>query len=142
MIIFLTTLKTGISVDSTILKEKNKLVLIRFGITQSIGCKRMDDILEKIELKLKDLCTFYKVDIYEVNDFSIMYELYDPCSIMFFYRNKHIMIDLGTGNNNKINWVINNKQELIDIIETIYRGVKKGKGLILSPKDYSTKFKY
>jgi hypothetical protein len=23
---------------------------------------------------------------------------------MFFFRNKHIMIDLGTGNNNKINW--------------------------------------
>jgi hypothetical protein len=32
-----------------------------------------------------------------------MYELYDPCTVMFFYRNKHIMIDLGTGNNNKIN---------------------------------------
>ena len=23
-----------------------------------------------------------------------MYELYDPCTIMFFFRNKHIMIDL------------------------------------------------
>ena len=30
-----------------------------------------------------------------------MYELYDPVTVMFFYRNKHIMIDLGTGNNNK-----------------------------------------
>ena len=52
------------------------------------------------------------------------------------------MIDLGTGNNNKINWVINSKQELIDIIETIYIGAKKGKGLVISPKDYSTKYKY
>lgn len=42
-----------------------------------------------------------------------MYELYDNCTVMFFYRygypsgptdsrNKHIMIDLGTGNNNKM----------------------------------------
>lgn len=63
-----------------------------------------------------------------------MYELYDPCTVMFFFRNKvrpdfpsettaaasalpellcprcltvlcglqHIMIDLGTGNNNKV----------------------------------------
>jgi hypothetical protein len=31
------------------------------------------------------------------------------------------MIDLGTGNNNKINWAFNEKQELIDIIETVYR---------------------
>ena len=29
---------------------------------------------------------------------------------MFFYRNKHMMIDLGTGNNNKVNWVIKDKQ--------------------------------
>ena len=29
---------------------------------------------------------------------------------MFFHRNKHIMIDLGTGNNNKINWALTNKQ--------------------------------
>lgn len=38
-----------------------------------------------------------------------------------------MMIDLGTGNNNKINWAMNNKQELIDIIECIYRGARKGK---------------
>lgn len=77
-----------------------------------------------------------------------MYELYDPCTVMFFYRsvhdfriqprihlgvvcrNKHIMIDLGTGNNNKMsvsvtlpyecnshpysvsNWAMDNKQEV------------------------------
>ena len=32
------------------------------------------------------------------------------------------MIDLGTGNNNKINWAIEDKQEVIDIVETVYRG--------------------
>eukprot|EP00808_Paulinella_micropora_P019349 g17533.t1 len=69
-----------------------------------------------------------------------MYELYDPCTTMFFYRNKHIMIDLGTGNNNKINWALKDKQEMIDIIETVYRGAKKGRGLVVSPKDYSTKW--
>ena len=37
-------------------------------------------------------------------DFNAMYELYDPMSIMFFFRNKHIMVDLGTGNNNKARW--------------------------------------
>jgi hypothetical protein len=44
------------------------------------------------------------------SDFNKMYELYDPCTIMFFFRNKHIMIDLGTGNNNKINWAMEDKQ--------------------------------
>lgn len=53
-----------------------------------------------------------------------------------------MMIDLGTGNNNKINWPLKNKQELIDICEVIYKGARKGKGLVVAPKDYSTKYKY
>lgn len=44
------------------------------------------------------------------------YELYDPLTIMFFFRNKHMMCDFGTGNNNKMNWVLEDKQELIDIV--------------------------
>lgn len=47
------------------------------------------------------------------------------------------MCDFGTGNNNKLNWVLEDKQELIDIIETIYRGAKKGRGLVVSPKGES-----
>ena len=43
--------------------------------------------------------------------------VYDPCSIMFFFRNKQVMIDLGTGNNNKINWQVEDKQVTIDVIE-------------------------
>jgi DIM1 family U5 snRNP protein len=31
---------------------------------------------------------------------------------------------------------------MIDIIEVIYRAARKGKGLAVSPKDYSTKYKY
>ncbi len=47
------------------------------------------------------------------------------------------MCDFGTGNNNKLNWVLEDKQELIDIIETISRGAKKGRGLVVSPKGTS-----
>ena len=52
------------------------------------------------------------------------------------------MVDVGTGNNNKINWVLGDRQEMIDIIEIVYRGASKGRGLVVSPKDYSTKYKY
>jgi DIM1 family U5 snRNP protein len=114
--------------------------------------------------KIKNFAVIYLVDISEVPDFNKMYELYDPCTTMFFYRNKHIMIDLGTGNNNKINWALDDTQEFIDIVETVYRGARKGKfllakfllkyfsymililflgrGLVISPKDYSTKYRY
>ncbi len=36
--------------------------------------------------------------------------------VMFFYRNKHIMIDLGTGNNNKITWPFHDKQVIRNIV--------------------------
>ena len=70
----------------------------------------------------------------QVPAFNAMYELYDACTIMFFFRNKHIQIDLGTGNNNKINWALSDKQEFIDIVETVYKGARKGRGLVVSPK--------
>ena len=44
------------------------------------------------------------------------------------------MIDLGTGNNNKINWALDDKGEFIDIVETVFRGARKGRGLVISPK--------
>ena len=60
--------------------------------------------------------------------------LYDPVTVMFFFRNKHMMIDLGTGvasacacirsfavlsssgNNNKVNWAMNDKQAWVAFV--------------------------
>ena len=98
--------------------------------------------LASVADKVKNFAVIYCVDIDEVPDFNTMYELYDPCTVMFFFRNKHIMIDLGTGNNNKINWAMDDKQEFIDVCEVVYAGASKGRGLVVSPKDYSTKYKY
>uniref|UniRef100_A0A8C6WNX4 Thioredoxin-like protein n=1 Tax=Neogobius melanostomus TaxID=47308 RepID=A0A8C6WNX4_9GOBI len=118
-------LHNGWQVDQAILSEEDRVLVIRF-------------VLYSIAEKVKNFAVIYLVDITEVPDFNKMYELYDPCTVMFFFRNKHIMIDLGTGNNNKINWTMEDKQEMIDIVETVYRGARKGRGLVVSPKDYST----
>jgi Mitosis protein DIM1 len=43
-------------------------------------------------------CLPCQVDLNQVPfDFISMYELFDDCTTMFFYSNKHIMVDLGTG---------------------------------------------
>ncbi|KAF8360693.1 hypothetical protein PRIPAC_87616 [Pristionchus pacificus] len=159
----LTHLNNGWQVDQAILAEEDRVVIIRFGHDWDPTCMRMDEVkrfvlnkapypvltLYKIAAKVKNFAVIYVVDItkvgvyrLEVPDFNKMYELYDPCTVMFFFRNKHIMVDLGTGNNNKINWAMSDGQEFIDIIETVYRGARKGRGLVVSPKDYSTKYKY
>ena len=135
-------LHSGWEVDQTILSEEDRLVILRFGTDYDETCMQMDEVLNGVADKVKNFAVIFLVDITQVPDFNEMYELYDPCTVMFFYRNKHMMIDLGTGNNNKINWAITDKQEFIDIVEVVFRGARKGRGLVISPKDYSTKYRY
>lgn len=135
-------LHSGWEVDQAIVTEEDRVVVIRFGHDADPTCMVQDSILASIADKVRNFAVIYCVDITEVPDFNNMYELYDDCTTMFFYRNKHIMVDLGTGNNNKINWALTDKQEFIDIIEIVYRGARKGRGLVVAPKDYSTKYRY
>jgi DIM1 family U5 snRNP protein len=130
-------LKTGWHVDQAIMSEDDRLVVIRFGRDWDPDCMRQDEMLYRIADKVKNFAVIYLCDIDEVPDFNKMfvpslslgslitqtnyylpcrYELYDPLTIMFFFRNKHMMCDFGTGNNNKMNWVLEDKQELIDIV--------------------------
>ncbi len=135
-------LHTGWDVDKAIVNEEKRVVVVRFGSDSDKTCMQMDEVISQISEDVKNFAVIYLVDTREVPDFNEMYELYDPCTVMFFFRNKHIMIDLGTGNNNKITWPITVRQELIDIIEVVYRGAKKGRGQVMAPKDYSTQYKY
>lgn len=135
-------LRNGWEVDQAIITEEDRVVIIRFGHDYDSQCMQMDETLADVSEEIQKFAVIYVVDITKVSCFNSMYELYDPCTVMFFFRNKHIMIDLGTGNNNKINWPMTDRQEFIDIVETVYRGARKGKGLVVSPKDYSSKNKY
>src|SRR5690348_5250649 len=123
-------LHSGWAVDQAIVQEEERVVIIRFGHDYDKICIEFDEALSKIAEKVKNMAIIFLVDISEVKDFNSMYELYDPCTQMFFYRNRHIQVDLGTGNNNKINFLIKEKQELIDLIETVFKGARKGKGLV------------
>ncbi|KAK0786499.1 Thioredoxin-like 4A [Friedmanniomyces endolithicus] len=123
-------LVTGWHVDQAIMSEEDRLVVIRFGRDWDPDCMRQDEVLYKIADRVKNFAVIYVCDIDQVPDFKQMYELYDTVTLMFFFRNKHMMCDFGTGNNNKLNWVLEDKQELIDIVETIYKGAKKGRGLV------------
>ena len=104
------------------MSEEDRLVVIRFGRDWDPDCMRQDEILYRIADKVKNFAVIYLCDIDEVPDFNKMYELYDTVTIMFFFRNKHMMCDFGTGNNNKLNWVLEDKQELIDIVSTPVMG--------------------
>ncbi|KIM60250.1 hypothetical protein SCLCIDRAFT_16365 [Scleroderma citrinum Foug A] len=131
---FLPHLPSGWHVDEAIKSEEDCIVVIRFGHDWDPQCMKMDETLYAVAEKVQNFAVIYLVDITNVPDFNKMYELYDPCTVMFFHRNKYIMIDLWLVMVIIRNWAMDNKQELIDIIETVYRGASKGRGLVVSPK--------
>ncbi|KAI3840690.1 hypothetical protein MKW92_012678 [Papaver armeniacum] len=114
-------LHSGWAVDQAILAEEERLVVIRFGHDWDETCMQMDEVLSSVAETIKNFAVIYLVDITEVPDFNTMYELYDPSTF---------------------NWALKDKQEFVDIIETVYRGARKGRGLVIAPKDYSTKYRY
>lgn len=135
--IFLPHLTTGWHVDQAILHDEDKVVVIRFGNDALPECMQMDEVLYGIAEQVRNFASIYICDTTEVTDFNEMYELWDPLTVMFFYRNQHIMCDYGTGENNKLTLPVTDPQKMIDIIETIYRGAVKGKRFVVSPYDFS-----
>ena len=117
MSFLLKRLENGWQVDQAILSEEDRVVILRFGRDHDRECMQMDATLAGIANLVKNFAVVYVVNIDEVRDFNTLYELYDACTVMFFFRNRRVLVDLGTGNNNKINWAITNKQEMIDIVE-------------------------
>jgi hypothetical protein len=49
-----------------------------------------DEVLYQLAEEVKNFAVVYLVDITETPDFNQMYELYDPCTVMFFFRNKSV----------------------------------------------------
>lgn len=70
------------------MQEEARVVVIRFGHDWDETCMQMDEILASTTDKMKNFAVTYLVDISEVPEFNAMYELYDPCTVMFFFRNK------------------------------------------------------
>ena len=132
-------LKTAWHVDQAIIHEEERIVIVRFGRDWDLECMQMDYKLASLQEQISRMAIIYVVDIDQTPGFNVMYELYDPVTVMFFYRKKHIQVDLGTGNNNKINFVTPNKEDLLTIIEEVYTGAKRGKSIVFSTKSYSIK---
>ncbi len=95
-------------VDDTLLsaRDTNACVAIRFGRTADPLCAECDarlselliqfrerDVEEEVSLPL----SIYTVDIDEVPEFTYMYELYDPFTIMLFHQSQPIVLETRHG---------------------------------------------
>ncbi|CCW68281.1 unnamed protein product [Phytomonas sp. Hart1] len=127
--------------DSTQVEMHQKSNVVA-GMEHYLFTHQMDALLVEISPKVRKYCTIYAVDTNKVPEFNQMYELghdRDPFAVMFFFRNAHIRVDVGTGNYNKINFfAFEDADEFISIINAAYRAGKLGKNMTSSDKKYST----
>lgn len=111
------------------------------GAEHYLLTQKMDALLEMLAPKVRKFCAIYTVDTTKVTEFNALYELghdKDPFAVMFFFRNAHIKVDVGTGNTNKINFfAFEDWQEFLPIIEAAFRAGKLGKRIATTEKSYS-----
>lgn len=112
------------------------------GMEHYLATQKMDALLQIMAPKVRKFCTIFTVDTTKVTEFNALYELghdRDPFAIMFFYRNTHIKVDLGTGNTNKLNfYAFEEWSDLLPIVEAVYRAGKLGKHITSTERQYST----
>uniref|UniRef100_A0A7S1W6X8 Uncharacterized protein n=1 Tax=Neobodo designis TaxID=312471 RepID=A0A7S1W6X8_NEODS len=145
-------LHTAWDVDRTIVLDEEHVVAVRFSRHETCADEddpvafehhmltaQMDGALAEIATRVRNFCRIYAVDTNKVPEFNEMFELNDPrepFALLFFFKNKHIKLDVSTGNNNKVNFVVE-PDDLIDMIEVVYRAGDKGRGLATGVKKFS-----
>lgn len=93
----------------------------------------IDEKLVKVIPVVRKYCQVYAVDTSKVTEFDALYEFNDvdePFALMFFWANKQVKVDVGTGNNNKINFSQITEGHLLDVIRKSYKVGNDGKGIV------------
>lgn len=135
--ILLPALSTKEEVDRVILSTRDKVLLLRFGCSNDLECMKLDDILAKLTEELSNMAEIYTVDVYAVPVYTQYFDISLIPSTIFFFNAQHIKVDWGTPDHTKFVGSFKTKQNVVDVVEVIYRGAMKGKLIVKSPLDHS-----
>ncbi|CAE1256725.1 Thioredoxin-like protein 4B,Thioredoxin-like protein 4A [Acanthosepion pharaonis] len=135
--ILLPALSTKEEVDRAILSTRDKVLLLRFGCSSDLECMKLDDILAKLTEELSNMAVIYTVDVYAVPVYTQYFDISLIPSTIFFFNAQHIKVDWGTPDHTKFVGSFKTKQNVVDVVEVIYRGAMKGKLIVKSPLDHT-----
>ncbi|ADM11120.1 Dim1-like protein [Encephalitozoon intestinalis ATCC 50506] len=110
-----------------------RLVVIRFGDKEDPLCTHTDALLEKICPLLSNYVDIYVCERNSVKELEEVMRLDSPLNIMCFFNRRHIKIDCSSGDNDKINFLVENEEMLVEIFTLAYKAGVRGKGIIKSP---------
>lgn len=117
-------LNTDYSVDQAILDQDNKILII--GIYPKFYQANTENYLDRLNLFKKE-ANLYKISTKKVKEFNIIYEINDTISFIFYFENKKIFVDSGSGDNNKIEGLMFNSKYFKRIVNLICKNCMKGK---------------
>ena len=117
-------LNTDYSVDQAILDQNNKILII--GFYPKFYQANTENYLDSLNLFKKE-ANLYKISTKKVKEFNIIYEINDTISFIFYFENKKIFVDSGSGDNNKIEGLMFNSKYFKRIVNLICKNCMKGK---------------
>ncbi|CAD5124791.1 DgyrCDS13053 [Dimorphilus gyrociliatus] len=134
----LPSLKSKSEIDEAIMNTKDLVLVLRFGKEDDGECMKLDHVLSKAAPLLTNMARIYQIDVKSSEVYNNYFDIsYIPATI-FFFNAQHIRIDWGTPDQTKLIGSLSSKQEVIDVVETVFRGAMKGKMNLTSPLDRST----
>lgn len=138
----LDSLETKEDIDRAITKTTDIVLVLRFGRNEDSTCLQLDHLLAKCAAELANMAQIFIVDVDKVPVYTKYFDITLIPSTVFFFNAQHIKVDWGTPDHTKFVGSFRNKQDLIDVVEVIYRGAMKGKVIVTSPLDPANVPKY
>ena len=117
-------LNTDYSVDQAILDQNNKILII--GFYPKFYQANTENYLDSLNLFKKE-ANLYKISTKRVKEFNIIYEINDNICFIFYFENKKIFVDSGSGDNNKVEGLMFNSKYFKRIVNLICKNCMKGK---------------
>nr|UXY87407.1 DIM1 family protein [Cryptomonas sp.] len=117
-------------IDQAILDEEEKILCIVFQNSLNVQVLKFKKMILKFHNIINRYVVVYYTNTKLANGYDLMYELFKVYSVIFFFRNKRIIIDTNTGNNNKLENLFLNSSKFIKYCEIIFWNINKGKNAV------------
>lgn len=122
-------------IDRLICDTLDKVLVLRFGRSSDVVCMQLDEILAKTAREVSKFASIALVDI-DAEEIQVYVKYFDitwiPATI-FFFNAQHMKMDSGSPDHTKWIGAFHNKQDFLDVVETIFRGAMKGKVIVTCP---------
>lgn len=136
MSIGLRKLSTKKEVDQAIKGTVDKVLVLRFG--EEADCLRIDDILSKAAPLLSLMAEVYAVEPHSVPVYTRYFDVTITPATVFFFNGQHIKIDSSrSADHTKFVGCFGTKQDVVDLVEVVYRGAMRGKLVVTCPIEES-----